>query len=499
MARLPTPGSDDGTWGDILNTFLKTEHNPDGSQKTLPISKGGTGAITADDALANLGAVTDDDARLSDNRTPTDNSVTDAKIANGGLTNSSISDTAAIEQSKIAGLEDDLDGKLTVTNNLSDVDDATEALANLGGEPIIPNGTYVPVNRLYQPSHMRRWFEDLAVAGGAQKVITVLGDSITLGAYAGGTTVADWRKNGYVTHISRLAAMQFGNVGPGAIKLTTEDDRVTLSGGSTSGTTGPNQQGRQIGAGNTITIATAETCTGFEVAYWNQGGSFTWAIDGGATTTVTPSGTDVMAKTTISSLADTTHTIILTGVGTAHIGWVRPTKGSLSGIVVNRFGRSGATASICTRYTDPGANQTRQLDATFKITSTDLAIFLVGANDIPANVTPADFRAAIKVGTDYMSGTVGGCSLVVAGPRYSTIGATNTYPQATYYAELADLATDDDHVAFFDLADVWRDFETVNAADLDFMHDSIHPNSKGHYSFGTLLAEAILAPQPVTI
>ncbi len=38
MARLPTPGSDDGTWGDILNTFLKTEHNPDGSQKPLPQS-----------------------------------------------------------------------------------------------------------------------------------------------------------------------------------------------------------------------------------------------------------------------------------------------------------------------------------------------------------------------------------------------------------------------------------------------------------------------------
>lgn len=33
MARLPTPGSDDGTWGDVLNTFLATEHNADGSLK----------------------------------------------------------------------------------------------------------------------------------------------------------------------------------------------------------------------------------------------------------------------------------------------------------------------------------------------------------------------------------------------------------------------------------------------------------------------------------
>jgi hypothetical protein len=44
MARLPTPGSDDGTWGDVLNEFLSVEHNDDGSQKTLDIAKGGTGA-----------------------------------------------------------------------------------------------------------------------------------------------------------------------------------------------------------------------------------------------------------------------------------------------------------------------------------------------------------------------------------------------------------------------------------------------------------------------
>lgn len=31
MARLPTPGSDDGTWGDILNDYLSQSHNPDGT------------------------------------------------------------------------------------------------------------------------------------------------------------------------------------------------------------------------------------------------------------------------------------------------------------------------------------------------------------------------------------------------------------------------------------------------------------------------------------
>lgn len=55
MARLPIPGRDEGTWGDILNNFLSIEHNSDGTQKTLPIRKGGTGATTAEDARKNLG------------------------------------------------------------------------------------------------------------------------------------------------------------------------------------------------------------------------------------------------------------------------------------------------------------------------------------------------------------------------------------------------------------------------------------------------------------
>ncbi len=33
MARLPTPGSDNGNWGDILNDYLLQAHNPDGTLK----------------------------------------------------------------------------------------------------------------------------------------------------------------------------------------------------------------------------------------------------------------------------------------------------------------------------------------------------------------------------------------------------------------------------------------------------------------------------------
>jgi hypothetical protein len=52
--RLPVSGQDDGTWGDILNGFLKVEHNGDG---TLKLRTDGTVAQLANGKvpLVNLG------------------------------------------------------------------------------------------------------------------------------------------------------------------------------------------------------------------------------------------------------------------------------------------------------------------------------------------------------------------------------------------------------------------------------------------------------------
>ena len=49
MARLPNPGSDDGTWGTILNNFLVVEHNSDG---TLKLRTDGTVELTANKGAA---------------------------------------------------------------------------------------------------------------------------------------------------------------------------------------------------------------------------------------------------------------------------------------------------------------------------------------------------------------------------------------------------------------------------------------------------------------
>lgn len=55
MARLPQPGGDQGTWGQVLNDYLSEAHNGDGSLKDIPQSK-----VT--DLVASLNAKADNSA-----------------------------------------------------------------------------------------------------------------------------------------------------------------------------------------------------------------------------------------------------------------------------------------------------------------------------------------------------------------------------------------------------------------------------------------------------
>jgi hypothetical protein len=58
MSRLPTPGGDDDTWGELLNDFMLVEHNKDGTH-TFPVTSvaGKSGAIKLAKADVGLDAV----------------------------------------------------------------------------------------------------------------------------------------------------------------------------------------------------------------------------------------------------------------------------------------------------------------------------------------------------------------------------------------------------------------------------------------------------------
>ena len=75
MARLPNPGSDNGTWGQVLNDYLLQAHKADGTLKDDAISSTAIAAGTVTGAKLASNAVTTD--KISDG------SITAAKLAPG--------------------------------------------------------------------------------------------------------------------------------------------------------------------------------------------------------------------------------------------------------------------------------------------------------------------------------------------------------------------------------------------------------------------------------
>lgn len=84
MARLPTPGQDDGTWGAILNDFLQQALNTDGSIKAAAISA--TGAeLTTRKGQANGYAPLDSSGLVPTSNLPAGSSTPDATSGTKGV------------------------------------------------------------------------------------------------------------------------------------------------------------------------------------------------------------------------------------------------------------------------------------------------------------------------------------------------------------------------------------------------------------------------------
>lgn len=118
MARLPVPGNDEGTWGDILNDFLSTQHNSDGTHSlnlndltnvnTTGASSGQVLKFNGTAWVAGTDLSGSGDPALGGDLTGT---ASNAQIATGSIVDADVSATAAIAQSKINNLTADLAGK----------------------------------------------------------------------------------------------------------------------------------------------------------------------------------------------------------------------------------------------------------------------------------------------------------------------------------------------------------------------------------------------------
>lgn len=155
MVRLPNPGGDAGSWGDILNEFLSQIHNNDGTLKNGAVSRAqlsNTVQASLDNADAAVsGSVPDatnvtkgklqlagDLSGTADSPVIAPGAITSGKIADGTITNDDIAASATIAQSKIQDLTTDLSAKadtadvLLKDDNLSGLTNESTARTNLG-------------------------------------------------------------------------------------------------------------------------------------------------------------------------------------------------------------------------------------------------------------------------------------------------------------------------------------------------------------------------------
>lgn len=165
MTRLPTPGSDDGNWGAILNDYLVQSHKTDGTIKDNIITEANLATAVRDkvNAVASSGATnlsttaaastvtiasdTGSDATVSSATTSTAGvlSATDKTkldgIAAGATVNSTdatllnrANHTGAQATSTVTGLDTALSGKapLSHTHVATDITSGTVAAARLG-------------------------------------------------------------------------------------------------------------------------------------------------------------------------------------------------------------------------------------------------------------------------------------------------------------------------------------------------------------------------------
>lgn len=413
VARLPIPGSDNGSWGTILNDYLLQTHKGDGTLKD--------NAVTAN--------------------TLASNSVTNAAIASDAVNAASIADGSITEQL--------LDTNVQAKLNANGGDASTNTAASVDGEVAVFSGTAGKTLKRATGSGVAKLNSGVlgTATAGTDYAPATSGSQVLKGDNSGGTTAAvpgvDFvapgvtsnfklsnttklraslakaiAGTGYSTHViagDSLSSAFNGNVfdfagswwrrlwrglvaagvpsaGTGRVAITDYDasgdaghpvgpidPRISVSGAWTATSTWLGSPA----AGGTVTFTSDVVGTAVDVYYKADGANpdFTITIDGGSPQIISQSGPWRREKASFTGLTDTTHTVVVTAAAGSQddvvVTGFRVRKAS--GLQFDNFGvKYGISANYW--YASPDDLGPRGLSADYS-SDADVVWIALGSND----------------------------------------------------------------------------------------------------------------------
>jgi lysophospholipase L1-like esterase len=373
-------------------------------------------------------------------------------------------------------------------------------LASLGGtastvgatpSPITGSGGYDPTKSIYNltPSSFRKIRAKMATAKAGTGLCRIVCAGTSMTAAFKAETRQD--TSGYPAQMrSLLVANGYpvggtGMVQPNTWNVENFDSRITY-------TTGWNTTGVPTSGAGTLSSSTVASTLTFvgnvagtkvDVVYANGSGVFTVAIDGTAAVTVTPSGANNgNAIYTVTGLANTTHTVVVT-VSTVTTVFILGFQivGS-TGLLVSNAGVDGSTAQA---FSDPNF-YTWGTVTTSAPWSPDLYILEGPMNDFLQTIALATTTANYVTAANRAK-AAGADVILVIDPASTTINGSDakwdTYRQAMYNA------ADTIGCPLIDLTESMGRRTTVITNGLDV--DGVHLDSAGYAAMGIAIKVAL--------
>jgi len=358
MARLPQPGGDKGTWGEVLNEFLSVEHNDDGTLKdtgTLAtkeevITAGTTSQYfrgdktwqTLDKASVGLTNV-DNTSDVNKPVSTAQQTAIDAKVAdaiNDGATTIAPSQNAVFDALALKAplASPTFTGTVTVPTPTNSTDAANKGYADLSAA--ISTASHVTDAHTHSTGMygskigLRRW----RTSSRTMKHIVCFGDSVTQGGSVSGKTL------GFPDYLRRIMASELN-----------------------------------------------ETChDGFQPVYWGSGGQlYRWSATTGAGWTAVGN-----TASNLGPSGQTNSAIRATGATLRTMTWTRPSSVQVSNCTFWWVDDNTAAAGSKWSYSTNGGSSWTEVTPTRPATPTLTQTTVTGLS----NPTDIRFRNADSAG-----------------------------------------------------------------------------------------------------